>query len=124
MRLVDDHRVGGAEQIAEAVFLEREIGEQQVVIDDDDVGLDRLAARVDHVAAADVGAAVAEAVLARRGDLRPQRMRVAEIRHLGEIAAAAWPAPSARRAPSMRSRVPDEAALRGELRQPVASTDS
>ena len=59
VRLVEDHRVGRAEQIAEAVFLEREIGEQQVVIDDDDVGLDRLAARLDHVAAADVGAAVA-----------------------------------------------------------------
>ena len=89
VRLVEDHRVRRAEQVAEAVFLEREVGEQQVVIDDDDVGLDGLAARLDHVAAADVGAARAEAVVARRGDLRPQRMRVAEVRHFGEVAGLA-----------------------------------
>ena len=88
VRLVDDHRVRRAEQVAEAVFLERQVREQQMVIDDDDVGLDGLAARLDHVAAADLGAARAEAVVARRGDLRPQRMRVAQIRHFGEIAAA------------------------------------
>ena len=51
VRLVEDHRVRRAEQVAEAVFLEREVGEQQMVIDDDDVGLDGLAARFDHVAA-------------------------------------------------------------------------
>ena len=50
VRLVEDHRVRGAQQIAETVFLEREIREQQMVIDDDDVGFDGLAARVDHVA--------------------------------------------------------------------------
>ena len=54
VRLVDDHRVGGTQQVAEAVFLEREIRQQQVMIDDDDVGLDGLAARLDHVAAADL----------------------------------------------------------------------
>ena len=54
--LVDDHRVRGAQQVAEAFFLERQVREQQVVVHDDDVGLDGLAARLDHVAAADVGA--------------------------------------------------------------------
>ena len=67
VRLVEDHRVRRAQQVAEAVFLEREVGEQQMVIDDDDVGLDGLAARLDHVAAADVRRS------GRRGSSRASR---------------------------------------------------
>ncbi len=52
--LVDDHRVRRAQQVAKTVFLERQVREQQVVVDDDDVRLDGRAARLDHVAAADV----------------------------------------------------------------------
>ena len=58
MCLVDDHRVRRAQQITEALFLERQVREQQMVIDDNDVGFDGLAARLDHVTAADLGAPV------------------------------------------------------------------
>ncbi len=85
VRLVEDHRVRGAKQIAETVFLEREVGQQQVMIDDDHVGLHRATAGIEHVTAADVRATRAQAVVTRGGDLRPQRMRIAEIRHLGEV---------------------------------------
>ena len=120
VRFVEDHRVRRAEQVAEAVFLEREVGEQQMVIDDDDVGLDRLAARFDHVALAEVGAARAEAVVARRGDLRPQRMGVTQVRHFGEVAGArgAGPAFDARQRAVARAR---EALLPAELLQPVGA---
>ena len=106
VRLVEDHGVDRAEQIAEAVFLQREVGEQQVVVDDDDVGFERLAPRFDHVAAADLGAAIAEAVVARRGDLRPERVRIAEIGHFGEIARLrdAGPPFHAREQPVTRAR--------------------
>ena len=66
------------------------------------------------------GATRAEAVFAGRGDLRPQWMRVAEIRHLGEIAAARGgrPALDARQRAIARRH---QAALPTELLQPVTA---
>ena len=121
VRLVEDHRVRRAEQVAEAVFLERQIRQQQVVIDDDDVGFDGLAARLDHVTAADVGAAGAETVVARRGDLRPQRMRVAQVRHFGEVAALRDAGPALARAPACGRACPRRLLLAAELLQAVGA---
>ena len=67
-------------QLAVPVFLERQIGEQQVVVDDHEVGLERRAARREHVAARELRAARAGAGLARARELRAQRVRLAERR--------------------------------------------
>ena len=45
MRLIEDEGIDGRQQFAEAVLLQRQVGEQQVMIDDDDVGFERRAAR-------------------------------------------------------------------------------
>jgi len=117
---VEDHRIGRAQQIAETVFLEREVGEQQMVIDDDDIGIDGLAARVDHVALADVGAAGAEAVVTRGGDLRPQRVRIAHVRHFGKIAGPGDSRPALDAGQRAIARA-GEAFLATHLLQPVAA---
>jgi len=39
MRLIEDQRVGRAEQVTEAVFLQREVREQQMVVDDHNIRL-------------------------------------------------------------------------------------
>ena len=96
VRLVEHHGIRRAEQVAEAILLQRQIRQQQVMIDDDDVGLERLAPRGDHVAAGEFRAALAEAIVARRGDLRPDGCESAKSRHFGEVAALRWCAPSAR----------------------------
>jgi len=85
--LIEDYGVGAAEQVAEAVLLQCQVGEQQVMIDDDDVGLEGLAPRRHHVTARDLRAAHRKAALARRGHLRPDRVCVGEAAHLGEVAA-------------------------------------
>ena len=67
VRLIEDHRIRGAQQVAEAVFLECKVRKQQVVIDDNDVGFYcAFATRFDHVAPAEVGATGTEAILASR----------------------------------------------------------
>jgi hypothetical protein len=118
--LIEDHGVRRAEQVTETVFLEREVGQQQVMVDDDDVGLDRLAARLEHVTAADVRAAAPQAVVPRRRDLGAERMCIAEIRQLGEIAGSrgARPALDPHQGAIARAR---EAALPGELLQPIGA---
>ena len=44
MCLVEDDGIGGAEDVTEAVLLQSQIRQQQVVIDDDDVRVERLTA--------------------------------------------------------------------------------
>ena len=82
---IDNHRIGGAEHVTEAVLLQRQVRQQQVMVDDHHLRLERLAARLHQMAARVFGAARSEAVVPRRGDLRPQRMRVGEIGNLGQI---------------------------------------
>ncbi len=88
MRFVQNHRVHARQQIAEAVLLQRHVCQQQMVVDDHDVGLEGGAARREHMAARELAAAAAAATLARRAELAAQRMRLAEVGQLGQIAAA------------------------------------
>ena len=85
VRLIEDHRIGRTKEIPEPVFFERKIREQQVVIHDHQIRALRLAPRRHHMTAAVVAAALAETVLARGGDLGPQRLPFGETRHLGQI---------------------------------------
>src|SRR3984885_12091091 len=84
---VEDHRIGRAQQVAEAVLLQGQVGEQQVVVDDDQISLERLAARERYVAARDLRTAHAEAALARRGDLRPYGVGIGQTAHLRQVTA-------------------------------------
>ena len=88
VRLIEHHRIDTGQQIAESLLFERQVRQQQMVVDHDDVGLHRRAARLEHVAAGDLAAARAAAVVARRGDVGPQRMGIREFRQLRQITAA------------------------------------
>src|SRR5690349_23405601 len=87
VRLVEDDGICRPEQIAEAVFLEREIRQQKVVIDDDHVGLDGGTAGIEDMAARVVAAPRTQAVVPRGRDLRPERMRIPQVGYFGEITA-------------------------------------
>ena len=50
VRLVDDDGLGSRQEFNEALLLHREVGQQQVMIDDDEVGLLGRLARLDNVA--------------------------------------------------------------------------
>ena len=86
MRLIQDDGLGAGQQIAESLVLEREIGQQQMMIHDDDVGGLRVAARFEHMAARELRALLAEAVFARRGNARPDRRLLRQVGEFGKIA--------------------------------------
>src|SRR5207237_10226760 len=74
------------QEIVEPFILQDDVGKEQMMVDDDDVGSERLLARVHDEALAVVRALAAEAVLARRGDLRPDAGVVRHFRQLGLVA--------------------------------------
>ncbi len=86
MRLVENDRLGAGQKVAEPLLLERKIREQQVMVDDDDLGGLRGAACLEHVAARELRALLPEAVLARRGDHRPRRRLFGQVGELGQVA--------------------------------------
>ncbi len=86
MRLVEDQRVAGGQQLGEPLVAQHDVGEEQVMVDDDDVGLERGLARLEDEAIGVERAICAEAVVARRRDERPDR-RV--FRDVGQRAAIA-----------------------------------
>ncbi len=55
MRFIDHHGIRGAEHIPEAILLQRQIGQQQVMIDDHHLCLLRFAPRLHQVAASEFG---------------------------------------------------------------------
>ena len=62
-----------------------EIGHQQVMIDDDDVGLLSTTPGVEHETVIEPRAFGSETVVACRSDPRPHRIRVAELSELGDV---------------------------------------
>ena len=97
VRLVEDRGVDGRQQFGDAAVAQRHVGEEQVVVDDHQVGRHRFAPRLHHVAGAVLGALAAQAVLACRGHQRDHRRAVVQPFDLGQVAAACATAPSARR---------------------------
>ena len=92
-------RVAGGQQLGDAFVAQHDVGEEQVVVDDDDVGLERVLARLHHEALVVVRAVLAEAVLARRRHVRPDG---GVLRHVGELGAVAASAACARSATILR----------------------
>ncbi len=93
VRLVEDDRVAGRQQLGHAFVAQHDVGEEQVVIDDDQVGRHRLAPRLHDEAVLVVRAILAEAVFTGRRGVVPHRRvfrnfqtfgLVTALRHLGK----------------------------------------
>src|SRR3978361_1788491 len=68
------------------LLLDGEVGEEEVVIDDDEVGLERLAAHGGDEAGLEVGAGLAEAGLGAGVELGPEEGGLGEGVDLGAVA--------------------------------------
>jgi len=68
------------------LLLDAEIGEEEMVVDDDDVALERLATHAGDVAGLPVRAGLSEADFAARVELVPQRGVLGERVDLGAVA--------------------------------------
>ncbi len=86
MRLVQDDGIRARQQIAEALILEREIRQQQMMIHHHDLRGLGLAAGLEHMAAGELRALLPQTVLARRGDHRPHRRLLRQVGELREVA--------------------------------------
>ena len=93
VRLVDDEGLRAGQDFAEAFLLQREVGQQQVMVDHDHVGGLRALPRLHHEALAPERAFAAEAVLGGRGDHRQQRRILGQRLEFGQVAHAGAPAP-------------------------------
>ena len=85
--LVEDHRVGVRQEVGHALVAQRHVGEEQVVVHDHHVGLAGSLARLHHEAVLVVAAGGAQAVLARRGGLRPGAGALGHVLALAAVAA-------------------------------------
>ena len=72
--LIEDDGIGGSENVTESILLQRQVGQQEVVIDDDNVRVERLAPRNSNMTTRELRAVLTETVLTRRGHARPDRM--------------------------------------------------
>ena len=68
------------------LLLDGEVGEEEVVVDDDDVGLESLAAHLGDEAVLPVGAGLAEADFAACVEFMPERGMLGEVFDLGAVA--------------------------------------
>ena len=94
MRLVQHDRIGIRQELDKPAFTKREIGEQQVVIDDDEIGGLRTPASPGHVAFLEHRALLAEAVVRRGRDPGPYRGVLADRDDLGAIPGLGGVAPA------------------------------
>ena len=86
MRLVEDRDLDAGQQLRDAAVAQDQVGEEQVMVDDDKIRLHRFAPRLHDVAFA-VGRAIgAQAVVARRADDRDHRRALVQAVDLGEVA--------------------------------------
>ena len=81
---VEDHRVARRQELRKPFVAEHHVGEEEMMVDDDDVGVERGLPRLKDEAVTMKRAVAAEAVVARRRDERPDR-RI--LRDVGELAA-------------------------------------
>ena len=88
MRLVEDDRVRRRQQLGHAGVAQHHIGEEQMVIHHDDVRLLRFLARLHHEAFLVMRTFLAEAVIARGRDHRPDGRILGHAREFGLVAGA------------------------------------
>ena len=73
MRLVENEGISAGQDFAETFLAYRKVGKQQVMIDDDQVSFLRGLSCLHDMAISELGTFRTQAILGRRGDLRPQR---------------------------------------------------
>jgi len=83
--LVEDHRVAGREQLGHTLVAQHHVGEEQVVIDHDQIGRHRLLAGLHDETFLVVRAVLAQAVVARRGHAVPDRGIFVHLKALGLV---------------------------------------
>ena len=93
VRFVDHEHLRAGQDFAEAFLLQRQVGEQQMVIDDDHIGRLRALARLHHEAVFPERTFAAQAVVGGRGDQRQQRRILGQRIEFGQIAHPRAPAP-------------------------------
>ncbi len=93
MRFVDDEGLRTGQDFAETFLFERQIGQQQVVIDHHQIGRLRTLARLHHEALAVERAVGAQAIVDGGGHHRQQRRVVRQGFQLGHVAELGAPAP-------------------------------
>jgi hypothetical protein len=89
VRLVEDHRIARRQQLGEAGVAQRDVGEEQMMVDHHQIGGQRVAPRLHHEAALEVGTLAAQTVVARRGGRRPGRRVVGHARQFAAVAGLA-----------------------------------
>ena len=89
VRLVEDDRVARGQQLGQPFVAEHDVGEEQVMIDDDDVGLERRLARLHHEALAEERAVAAEAAVPGRRHQRPDAGVLGDVGQLAAVAGLA-----------------------------------
>ena len=93
VRLVDHEGLRAGQDLAEAFLLEREVGQQQMMVDHHDVGGLRALPRLHHEALAPERAVGPEAVVGGGRHLRQQRRVFRQRVEFGHVAESGAPAP-------------------------------
>ncbi len=104
MRLVQDDRVGGAEDVPKPILLQRQICQEKVVVDDDHVGIESGFPSRSDMASGEFRAPHAETVFTRRSDLRPHGVRIRKATHLGQVSGPGGERPAADSVEQLRVR--------------------
>ena len=87
MSLIENDCLGARQKFDEALLFHSEIGKQQMVVDHDEIGFLCRASRLDHMTLLVQRASIAETVVGRRGDERPDGRVLLDFGQLGTIAA-------------------------------------
>jgi hypothetical protein len=86
VRFIEDHRIVFGQNGAEFFVLQREVGEEEMVIDDDDVAFRSAAVHAGEEAVFEEAAFAAGAEIAACIDLGPGRAVFGELADLGAVA--------------------------------------
>ncbi len=79
MGFVEYHRVARGQELRQAFVAQHHVGEEQMMVDHDDVGLERRLARFQHEAFGMVGTVGAKTVVAGRRHQRPDRRVLGDV---------------------------------------------
>ncbi len=80
MRFIEDHGIGAGQDVTEALLLQRQIRQQQMVVDHHQIRFIGATARRKYMAAAELGAAATRAAVAGGREPLAQRMPVRAVR--------------------------------------------
>ena len=80
MRLVEDDRVACGQELGEPFVAQHDVGKKQMMVDDDDIGIERVLARLQYEAFLVKRTVRAQTIVAGRCDERPDRCVLRHVR--------------------------------------------